>query len=467
MRTFLTYFLLLHSFYQVLAQDPQLEIKFSEPLAVFVYVEQLSSKQPDNGFKKQFTASVYNREKYQDLLALFDTLNLSYTYDFEGFPFGSKNPGMTEALLKKNLVSSNNLKDFKQLSVGILPNSTLLQLTAILYEFQFVYRELVYQPGKQVFEKQLAEIKEMVKNKKLSVYFDKALFFYKAYWDESLPFEVAFYPLPGSQGFHAEAFCNSAASGLPQTMRDYSTILGVVMHEIFHILYNEQAPHIKKNIAKWFLANPSKTSNYAFLLMNEVIATAMGNGYVYGSLVGKQDEGDWYDRKYINQMAKKIHPMLAEYLNQKKGMDEGFINVYIKFYEDNFSDWLNEMDNLMCYRYVLSDRVSDFSDFSKLYPYASLSQYEDQVSEASLERLKTTPLTKVIIISEAHDKKLEWVKRTFPELKNWKYKAKQDFLYHHFLKDKTQLIIVNTVKQSTELMIGGRVVLPPLLPAKN
>lgn len=443
-----------------LAQGPRFEIKFSEPLAIFVYLEQISDKHPDNPFKKQFESSIYNRDKYKSMLLQFDTLRINYTYEFEGFPYGSKIPGMTEAQLKKNLVSSVNLKEFKRRSVGLIPNSDLLALSTILYEFQLVYRELVYQPNKVKFEKQLSEIIEFTKTKNLGASFDKCLTFYRSYWDDSFPFEVAFYPFPNSQGFSAEAFCNDAVSALPAGIKDYTTLLGVMMHEICHILYDEQSAVIKKNIAKWFAANPSKSSAYAYLLLNEALATSLGNGYVYEALSGKKDGGDWYDRKYIDQMAKKIYPMVADYIAQKKGMDEGFVNIYIKFYEDNFTDWLNEMDNLMCYRYIITDKAADFNLFPKLYPYCSLSQYEDQVSELSIEKLKNTPITKVIIVSKENEAKLAMIKKKFPELSAWKYKAKTDFIYTMFLKDKTQLILINTVKNTTEQMMSGRVYLP-------
>lgn len=448
-----------------LAQTPRFEIKFSEPLAVFVYVDQLSNNHGNNPFKTQFTNSIYNREKYKNLLAQFDTLRLNYTYDYQEFPYASKIPGMTEALLKKNLISSANLKDFKKRAVGIIPNANLLQLTAILYEFQLVYRELVYQPNKVKFEKQLSEVTDFVKTKNLGSFFDKGIFFYKSYWEEAIPFEVAFYPFPNSQGFSAEAFCNNAVSALQIDNKDYNTLLGVMLHEIFHILYDEQPLTVKRNIAGWFSANSSKCSAYAYLLMNEALATALGNGYVYESLSGKKDEGDWYDRKYIDQMAKKIYPTLTEYLNQKKGIDENFVNTYIKLYEDNFSSWLTEMDNIMCYRYVLTDNAADFSVINKAFRYASFSQYEDQVSELSIDKMKESHITKMIIVSKDNETKLALVKKKFPELKAWKYKAKQDFLYSALLEDKTQLIVVNTVKNTTEKMLNGMVMLPQPEPA--
>jgi hypothetical protein len=49
--------------FQLLAQGPRFEIKYSEPLAVFVFVNELSSKKDDNTFKQLFLSSLYNRDK--------------------------------------------------------------------------------------------------------------------------------------------------------------------------------------------------------------------------------------------------------------------------------------------------------------------------------------------------------------------------------------------------------------------
>lgn len=444
----------------VSAQTPRFEVKYSEPLAVFMFVDQLSSKHSDNSYKQLFANSVYNREKYTQLLAQFDTLLINYTYEFQEYPYASKLPGMTETLLKKNLIASANLKEFKKRSAGIIPTANLLKLSTILYEFQPIYRELVYQPIKSKFEKQVIEIGDYVKSKNLSVYFDKGLSFYKAYWDEGLPFEIAFYPIPANQGFTADAFCNAAVCGLKTDYKEYNMIMGVIMHEVFHILYNEQSIQVKNDILNWFNSSTSAYATYAYLLMNEVFATALGNGYVYESLNGKKDEADWYNRKYIDQMAKKIYPLLNEYATQKKAIDNQFVSSYILVYEESFPLWLNEMDNLMCYRYVLSDNVSDFKLINKLYPYSSLSQYEDAITDFSIDRMKPCAITKMIIVSKNNEEKLELIRHKFPELKEWKYKAKSDFMYHCLLQDKTQLIIINNVKSSTEKELTGRVFLP-------
>jgi len=55
----------------------------------------------------------------------------------------------------------------------------------------------------------------------------------------------------------------------------------------------------------------------------------------------------------------------------------------------------------------------------------------------------------VIVISKDNKRKLELVRRAFPELKDWKPNAETDFTYPVLLKDGTYLIVVNSVGATT------------------
>ena len=259
--------------------------------------------------------------------------------------------------------------------------------------------------------------------------------------------------MPDSKGFTATAFYNNVERALPPDLRDYNILFGIMMHEIFHILYDEQSVVLKKDIEKWFVSNPSRNSRYAFLLLNEALATALGNGYVYGQLNGKEDAGAWYNRKYINLMAKKIYPLVKEYIVKHQSIDRLFVDNYIKNYDDNFSSWISELDNLMTYRYVLADNSEDFTLIDENLPYRSISQSEDTISESSVGKLAKTPTTKIIIVSKENRRKLQLIKQNFNELKNWQPNDRIDFIYSVFLADKTYLVIINSVRKSTKKQI--------------
>ena len=432
-----------------LAQQPKFDVKFSEPLAVFIFVQNLSAHYPDNPFKNAFTASIYNQPEYKDLISQFDSLTLSYAYEFPTFPIGSKMPGFTDRLLKKNLIDCSSLEDFKFRSLGLIPNTDLLALTAILEEFTPVYRQLIYMPNKNNFDHQLKSLSDYIISKDISAYFEMGLRFYGTTWDNSIPFEIVLYPLPNPEGFTAEAFINNAVSAIPSDEKDFDGMLGIMLHEIFHMIYNEQPLKIKQDISRWFNANPSKCSNYAYWLMNEAFATVLGNGYVYGRLSGKVDIGVWYNQKYINLMAKKMYPLVTEYINKKRPIDQGFINSYIKIYEDNYSSWLNELGNLLTYRYVLTDDDRDFALIRYNYPYTSYAEEDEPITGMTIGKMSHTAVTKLVIVSRAHKAELEMLKNTFAELVKWQYEPDKEFAYHVILEDKTQLIIINRFTTST------------------
>ena len=124
-------------------------------------------------------------------------------------------------------------------------------------------------------------------------------------------------------------------------------------------------------------------------------------------------------------------------------MDENFVDQYIALYDNHFSDWINELDNLFSNRFVIADNREELSFFNKNYRPAGFVSSMTPVNQNSLERMKETPYTKVIVISSDHKNTLNLIKTIFPELKEWKYKVKKEFVYTKDLQDKTKLIIVN------------------------
>jgi len=417
---------------------------------VYEFVSRLSANAPANNFKKIFRHSDFNNGKYSQLISKYDSLNIDLEYEYTAYPYGQKIGGSTESLLRKELISAIDLKDFRLKAIGIIPNADLQTLSEVLSAFEPVYQKLIYEPGKSTFMKQLCHLRKLIDSVNVVDYFDAGLKVYNASWDRSVPFQFVFYPMPGTRGFNATALYNIAISGLPADLTNYNKLLSVMLHEIFHIEYDEQSLVTKKNIEQWFIENPCKTSRYAYLLFNEAMATAMGNGYVYSQLNGIEDTAAWYNRKYTGAMAKKMYPLVKSYILNGKPIDQSFINTYIQLYNDNFSHWITEINNILTDRYVLSDNTKDFSVIDANYPYRSMAQYDSGVVPATIEKMKQAPITKIIIISKDNFHQLLLLKQAFKELKRWKPKANQDFNYAAWLSDKTYLLIMNEVKENTE-----------------
>jgi len=442
-------FLLLLTSLKSSAQDVQFETKFSEPFAVFQFLNSISSKSPDNIYKKLFARSDFAGKPYSDLVARFDSLNIDYDYDFTDYPAGQKIGIDVSNLLSRNLILCNGIQDFKIRSLGLVPNEKLLSLIDLLKQFTPVYEALVYDSSKARFNEQLQAISDLLKATNINYYFTESLQFYNSAWDLSIPFIFCFYPLPHSMGFTATAVSNVSMSPLADSLNDYKVLLSIMLHEVSHILYDERSRSLWNQTEEWFSSNPSKVNRYANSLFNEAMATAVGNGYLASQLNGKEDTTHrWFGIKYISMMAKTAYPLVKEYITSRKPMDRDFVNRYIQLYQEHFSDWLYDPQYLMRGRLLLSEKASDFDILRRFYAPAAGNEDQKEISETVLKNLGNNHGTKVIIVND-NKEKLQLIKNSFPELNTWHYDPSEDFVYSKFLKDNTWLIILNNVKTTT------------------
>ena len=154
-------------------------------------------------------------------------------------------------------------------SLGLIPFSDLSKLVQFIGDFTPVYEKLIYEPNKEAFEKQLKDIEGLLAAKNIAGYFEQAKIFYRSAWVNSVPFVLTFYPLPGSTGFRATAFSNIVLIPLHTSWTDYNLILGLQIHEMAHILCDEQELPVKLEMENWFTSNPSMYSRYAKGLLQE------------------------------------------------------------------------------------------------------------------------------------------------------------------------------------------------------
>jgi len=430
------------------AQDIRFAVKFSRPLAVLQFVQSLDSHGQANPFRTLFDSSEFNTPKYSALIAAFDSIPLGYEYEFTQYPKG-KVEGSTLYTLRRNLILSSDLDEFRDRSVGVIPLADLVRLTTILREFTPVYDKVIYEPVRPTFEKQLASIDSLIAAKNVARYFTQAQRFYNATWDYSVPFWFVFYPQPRARGFSATAFGNISMSALPTSYTEFTGILTVMLHEASHILFDEESLAFKKELDRWVNANTSRYSRPSYALLNEAWATAVANGYFREKLVGSLSTGSWYNFKYNDQMAKAMYPFIKEYLEQGKPMDEALVDKQVEIYEKQFPGWLYEWENVLQGRTVMSDQPADFDLIDRKFPYTHQFTYIHDFSSDSFESLARGG-TKIVIIHDDNKRKLGLVKKYFKSLANWNPDVSKDFAYARMLPDQTQLVVINLVKSTLE-----------------
>ena len=432
------------------------EVRFSRPLAEFVFLRQLAAKAPTNPFQGAFTGSKFDTPENREQVTAFNAIPLDYEYEFHEYPFGQKFGGSILFSLKRNLVLSDSLSEFRMLSIGLVPLCDLNRLVDVMERLAPVYDELVYEPARTALEQQLKDIEELVTSKDIGQYFEQARVFYRSSWDPSIPFLFVFYPLPSSRGFNATAYGNVAECALPTSYSEYIGVLSVMLHEATHILSDEQSLEFKKELEDWFTSNPSRYSRLARGLMEESWATAVANGYFQEKLSGKLNPGSWYNWKYNDLMAKQLYPLFKEYLENGEPIDRPLIDEYVAIYESEFPGWISEWDNLLTGRYVISENPADFDLLATRFPYCPLSKYLPDFSERSFERLQESTTTKLVVVAGDNERKLDLVRSHFHDLESWRPDPKQDFVHARLLSDRTPLIVVNLVNGSLEKVFESK-----------
>lgn len=435
---------------EVSAREPVFKVVYAPLLAEFTFLEQLGSSNPEAPARKAFRSSEYNTQEYRDLLALFDTLQIDYHYEFGNYPEGLKTPGMTRTLLRQQLINAADINSFRLASAGIIPFRQLDRLCRVLAAFEPVYRNLVYEPNRDTFKRQLQSLEAFVAQGAVERFFSEALVFYGAEWSMDMPFRLVFYPVPETGGFSAAAYANTAECALPAGLSNNGIIFGVLMHEIFHILYDEMPVSPKMQLRQWFMDCPARSNVYAYYLLDEVLATGLGNGYVYAELSGHEDTGQWYNRSYVDLMARKMYPLIREYIRDGRSLDLDFVNVYLDLYEASYPRWYAEAANIMAYRMVLTDTREQGAWLFRKFPYTSNYRWRYPVEDADVEELAQSRLTKVVLLSKDNEARLSQLKNVFPGLEKRNFKAAEPFIYPIFLDDHTWLIIINLPAKDPE-----------------
>lgn len=435
-------FLLLTLSAQGACAMPYFQARFSRPLAVHLFVEALSGNgRAGNAFQKVYVGSRFDTPERKVALEDFDTLQLNYSYDFSQYPLLSKMPGQTDALLRRALLFSGDWADFKRCATGLLPKEDFARLLRTLSLFAPAYDSLVYQPLEKDFNQQLAACAQRLQSPAISDFFRKMSLFHGQAAAGNDTFQVAFYPLPKSRAFQATAFADCSVSALPEGERDYEMLLSVTLHEIAHILYDDQPLALKESLQTAFKQSKYAGSWNAYLLFNEVQATALGNDAAFLALTCSLDTGSWYNNKYRDSMAKAIYPLVADYLSQNKPIDSAFVVQYCRLYATRFPDWEKEAAHLFTNRFVVADEYKSIQQVQKAFPVTSNSHAATPVNAANLEKLKGTPLTKVLILDAKNSGNKTLAARFFPEIKMGTAAPKNGFA-RYLMADGTWLYII-------------------------
>lgn len=434
------------------------KVIYSKPFALLKFMETAGGRRATScTFRKQMdTSGVLQQAGFNTIKNTYNSLRLDYNYTKQDYPEKRKHTTSTWDLICVAAISSKSTTEFLTRIIGILPNDDYLKLKQVLTQAEPYYDAFIYHKQEAAIQAKARELRAYASA--ANNLFGQFKTFYGSSWDKSVPFNLAIYPIFGKRGeTTATPHANSLEMGFLLESKDTQDMLAVGMHEMCHVLFEEQPLVLQQSLDSAFTSGADPYAAFAYRYIDEALATSLGNGYAYQYLSSKPDTGSWYADYYIDHYAKAIYPLVNEYLNAHKQMDKDFVLKAIAVFKQTFPGALYDVDALM----MQSDAYFEDDHESILDPVMNTlhntfrismsSTYIPLDDAAAIENVKNSEYTQVFIIHKNQAKNLKLLKTLFPNLKKL---PKQANLLVSFLDEKSRPVIVIVAENATKANEG-------------
>lgn len=428
---------------------PLLSFKVSKAISLLTFLETASGDPHSSSTFRKYIKEHIAAEDTSDFKALvrsFVAIDLDNTYTLPQYPAQRQKPRSSAGLIKMAAVQSKDLSDFFDRIKGILPNEQLIALKDVMSKAQYFYDQVITPEDNAALDKQLRELR--MYNDKTDAAFLKLKTFYGGIWPDNTNFSIALYPIPGNSGnTNATPHNNCLVMAVLTKETDHESRMGVAMHEIGHVLYEEQPLALQWKLDSAFMESASMSMPYAYGYIDEALATACGNGWMYEFLTGKPEEGAWYNNEYIDKYAHALYPLVKLYIENFKTIDRSFVKKAITIFEEQFPDAAYEFNNLF-------NQMNFYTDANSTEQYRSIKNTLNRyyrvsgchssypiADPQSLDMANNSNGTQLFIIHTNRSQNFDALKRIFPELSS--VNESEESIISFIDKQKRPVVILN------------------------
>lgn len=374
---------------------------------LYIFVESIAGTPfRHEDIKRVFEASKHNTALSKQMLTDFRSLDfvLGKPLFLTGVPERNGGRSLKEAIINQSSFSKD-LADLRERTQALMPMSDLKKLFKVLSHFEPIYNSLLWNPHRMTMQRAASTFQQNAKKWKLDDLFAKAAKFYGSDWPAEQKFRVSLFPLPpDSKHTNATAYGAVESVGVNPSERNVADQFAVVFHELCHSLYEAQPDDVQKALAEAFNKNPSKYSRLTYNYINEGLATALGNGWVYEKAAGKVDQANWYADEKINALAKGIFAKTKEYANQSKRIDSNFVNHAIEVFAAKFPDSHLEFQPALTNIVLISDGVVDLrdlrGDLRSIFRVVSMNARSPIADDETLKLVRSVSATAFAIVTQ-------------------------------------------------------------------
>lgn len=361
-------------------------------------------------WKKSRFFNTAGTEAVSDLQKMTPLLQAQMSYGGGADQQPIRSPDLLQLLIIQSIFSQS-LEDLNQRSLGLLPMNDHRKLFTALKVLEAGFEDLVWKKGRWellAHQKKLETLSDQVN---LDELFAKAKKFYGSSWPKDLPFTVGLYAVPfqanGKNGTNSSSIGSVEEHGvlIGGGKEDLAGSFGVIFHELCHAIFDVRAEEAIKTFDASYLENSSPYRWQAKSWANEVLATTVGNGWVFEiANKGKTDEGPWYNNPLIDGFARQIFPLTKDYLNSGKTIDRAYIHKMITLFAAKFPEALSTYSDRFNKIAVIHSQFISQSDLMDLlqnrFFISSLNASSTLLGPQSAETLKPSSTALIVLTPE-------------------------------------------------------------------
>lgn len=407
----------------VVQATERVTIKISKPFALLTFMRAGADDPHVSTTLAEYVRGHIPRRdsvRFYKAVFAFEQLELENSLVFSEYPEARQRPRSVAGMLNNAAIRANTVDEFLSSIVGVIPNERWMRLKDALETVEPLYDKIM-QPYDEDLHKQQLALEQY--SEATDAIFTKLKRFYGSTWSNDMPFTISLFAIPGEKGNSTAApYSNTLALGVLTEEREHEMRMGVAIHEICHVLYEEQPLKLQWALDSVFVKGKSVYAPYAYAYFDEALATACGNGWAYRKLAGRDDTGDWYNDDYINRFAKALYPMVRSYIAEGRTLDRSFVKKAIAVFEKTFPRAPYEYASVLNSVHFYTD-ATEHAQYESIYNSVArhmriTSCYGSYpiADKQSAEQLSSAGGTQLLVVHTNHTANWEVLKKEFPQM---------------------------------------------------
>ena len=352
-------------------------------------------------------------DKYSQISESVEELSSEVT-DAIGFPIRNNTVAFDKKIRMASFISED-LASYKNAISLLMVPADVEKSARVIQHFQARHLKWWNREGSKRTNAFAQEFSKILQQKNLIPFVEQVAAFYEAELSVDTPIFFHFFYLPGhSDHSSGEQIENHSCIEFLQGEKIEDRI-DVVLHELFHYFYRSVRVQKHADFVKSFAQSSEASSIVAYNLVNEVLATAFGNGMIFQKVSTEEEyakrfakEKTFYNDYAIDTVAKALIPHLEQNLaNSSTLYDKAFVFDYIQVVKNALHEKANAPKlALRSMVAIYQDGLNfgkDLDVFSRMIRSGSTWSSYDFASEKSWSRLKNSVQLSGLFLLTAKD----------------------------------------------------------------